>query len=65
MMLEVTIGDAICVRMEDDSLSVNGIVPEQFEEYLVRMGRQALRVYSDIDAPAPTPSIEGDGGEAD
>ena len=58
MMLEVTIGESICVRMDDEDVSITGLVPEQFEEYLVRMRRQAVQCYMDI--PATSMVAPGD-----
>ena len=38
MILEVTIGESICIRM-DDEMTDSRPVPEQVEDYLVRMRR--------------------------
>lgn len=47
MMLEVTIGESICVRM-DDGMEDQRLNPEQTEDYLRRMGRQAVTIYNDL-----------------
>ena len=51
MMLEVTIGESICVRM-DDGIEDSRPVPEQVEDYLTRMSRTAVKTYTDIPTAA-------------
>jgi len=58
MMLEVTIGESICVRMDDENVNITNLIPEQFEEYLVRMRRQAVQCYTDL--PASSMIAPGD-----
>ena len=62
MMLEVTIGETICIRMDDDDATVTRMIPEQFEEYLVRMRRQAVQCYTDLPASSLVQPGEGDEG---
>jgi hypothetical protein len=54
MVLEVTIGESICIRM-DDGIEDSRPVPEQVEDYLTRMSRAAVKTYTDI----PTSSMIG------
>ena len=49
MMLEITIGESICIRM-DDGIEDQRPVPEQVEDYLTRMSRAAVKTYCDIPA---------------
>ena len=56
MILEIAIGDTVCVRF-DDELTDNPPNPELVEDYLTRMGRTATRMWDGMaDAPATTTS---------
>jgi hypothetical protein len=58
MMLEVSIGDSIAVRM-DDGIEDQRLTPEQTEDYLIRMSRTAVKTYADIPASSMV-APEGD-----
>jgi len=57
MMLEVTIGESICIRM-DDGIEDSRPVPEQVEDYLTRMSRAAVKTYVDLPASAMSGYVE-------
>ena len=59
MMLEVTIGESICVRM-DDGIEDSRPVPEQVEDYLTRMSRTAVKTYVDLPASSMIGALEDD-----
>lgn len=52
MMLEITIGESICVRI-DDCIEDQRLTPEQTEDYLTRMRRTALEVYAGLPDDEP------------
>jgi hypothetical protein len=57
MMLEVTIGETICVRM-DDEMTDQRLTPEHVEDYLTRMARTAAKMYDGIaDDDGPVTAI--------
>ena len=47
MMLEITIGESICVRL-DDCIEDQRLNPEQVEDYLTRMRRTAIDLFEGI-----------------
>lgn len=47
MMLEITIGESICVRI-DDCIEHERLMPEQVEDYLTRMRRTAVALYDGL-----------------
>ena len=51
MILEVTIGESICVRM-DDEMTDSRPVPEAVGDYLARMREQAVKCYTDLPSAA-------------
>jgi hypothetical protein len=57
MMLEVSIGDSIAVRM-DDGIEDQRLTPEQTEDYLIRMSRTAVKTYADIPATSMVVEVE-------
>lgn len=57
MILEVTIGESICIRM-DDEMTEQRPTPEQVEDYLTRMSRSAVKTY--VDLPAASMYQPGD-----
>ena len=59
MVLEVTIGESICVRM-DDGIEDSRPVPEQVEDYLTRMSRAAVKTYVDLPASSMIGALEDD-----
>lgn len=60
MILEVTIGESICIRM-DDEMTDQRPTPEQVEDYLTRMSRTAVKTY--VDLPTPSHAQPGDDSE--
>ena len=47
MILEVTIGESITIRMDDD-MNDSRPVPEAVGDYLARMREQAVKCYMDL-----------------
>jgi hypothetical protein len=51
VILEVTIGESICIRM-DDEMTDSRPVPEAVGDYLARMREQAVKCYVDLPSAA-------------
>jgi hypothetical protein len=57
MMLEVTLGEHVAVRFDDD-MPEQRLTPEQAEDYLTRMARTAERPWeSTTSEQAPEPAL--------
>ena len=56
MMLEITIGESICVRI-DDCIEDTRLNPEQVEDYLTRMRRTAIDLFDGI-PEAEVPALD-------
>lgn len=62
MILEITIGESICVRI-DDMIEHERLTPERTEDYLTRMRRTAIDLYQaipDDEVPALTEPEQGE-----
>lgn len=59
MILEVTIGESICIRMED-GMDDSRPVPEAVGDYLARMREQAVKCYVDLPSPAEVAASDND-----
>lgn len=59
MILEVTIGESICIRM-DDEMTDSRPVPEAVGDYLARMREQAVKCYVDLPSPAEVAASDND-----
>lgn len=57
MMLEITIGETICVRY-DDCIEDERMLPELVEDYLTRMRRTAIDLFEGI-PNEPVPALDG------
>lgn len=60
MILEVTIGESVCIRM-DDEITDSRPTPEQTEDYLNRMSRAAVKTFNDL----PTVSMLAPGDDSE
>lgn len=63
MMLEVTLGEHVAVRFDDEMIDQRA-VPEQVEDYLTRMGRTAVNVWNATTNDIPVPALVDPDDEA-
>ena len=63
MMLELSLGEHVCVRIDDD-MTHQRLTPEQVEDYLTRMRRTAAARWDDMPDEVVPALVEDDEGEA-
>ena len=59
MILELTIGESITIRMDDD-ITDSRPVPEVVGDYLARMRQEAVQTYMDLPSASVTTGDDGD-----